>query len=157
MIAAGRVRIDGEVVTQPGTVVDPDKHAVTVDGTPISRGTKRRYVALYKPVGYVSTVRDPHAEKKVTDLVTIPGARMVPAGRLDADSEGLILLSNDGDFIYRVTHPSQSIGKRYEVTVKGTPDDATLRRLSKGLSLDDGHVTAPAGASSGTDTAGEPA
>jgi pseudouridine synthase len=146
MIASGRVAVDGTPITIPGTRVDPDTQRITVDGKPIRITPERHYIALHKPVGYVSTARDRHAPRKVTDLVNLPGARLVPAGRLDADSEGLILLSDDGDFIYRVTHPSQSVGKVYLATVKGKPSADTLKRLSRGLMLDDGVKTAPAGA-----------
>jgi pseudouridine synthase len=146
LIAAGRVRVDGEVITQPGTTVDPDRQKVTLDGQPVKVARQRHYVALNKPAGYVSTVSDPHAPQKVTDLVQIPGARLVPVGRLDADSEGLILLSDDGDFVYKVTHPSQSLGKTYIVTVQGTPDEDALGRLSRGLMLaGEKRPTAPAG------------
>ena len=112
MIAAGRVQVDGVIVRQPGTLADPDTQNIAVDGRSITVTQTRYYVALHKPVGYVSTVSDRHAPQKVTDLVRIPGApRLVPAGRLDADSEGLILLSNDGDFVYRVTHPVAKHGQ----------------------------------------------
>jgi pseudouridine synthase len=147
LIAAGRVAVDGKVVTTPGTQVDVETQTIAVDGKPIAAApAKRHYIALHKPVGYVSTVRDRHAPRKVTDLVALPGVRLVPAGRLDADSEGLLLLSDDGDFVYRVTHPSHSVGKTYRATVKGAPDAATLRRLARGLALDDGVHTAPAAA-----------
>ncbi|MBC8104636.1 MAG: rRNA pseudouridine synthase, partial [Cytophagales bacterium] len=147
IIASGRVTIDDKVVTTPGTLADPEVQRVAVDGRQIdATGTRRYYVALHKPVGYVSTVSDRHAEKKVTDLVRISGARLVPAGRLDADSEGLILLSNDGDFIYKVTHPSQSLGKLYQATVKGKPSEEAIKTLSRGLAIGDGEVTGPANA-----------
>ncbi len=137
--------VDGLTVTQPGTLVDDATQAITVDGRPIA-AEKHWYVALHKPIGYVSTVSDKHAPRKVIDLVRLPGnPRLVPAGRLDADSEGLIILSNDGDFVYKVTHPSQSLGKTYHATVKGTPSDEAIRTLSKGLMLpDEDRATAPA-------------
>jgi 23S rRNA pseudouridine2605 synthase len=145
MIAAGRIRVDGVVITAPGSLVDPDSQKIEVDGKPVATKTERYYVALHKPVGYVSTVVDRYAEKKVTDLVQIPGARLVPAGRLDADSEGLLLLSNDGDFIYKVTHPSQSLGKTYLATVEGRPNDDAIKKLSNGLLLPgEDRETAPA-------------
>jgi pseudouridine synthase len=147
LIAAGRVRVDGAVVTTPGTLVDPDTQKIAVDGKPVETQATKHYIALHKPVGYVSTVADRHAPKKVTELVQIPGARLVPAGRLDADSEGLLLLSNDGEFIYRVTHPSQSLGKTYHATVQGTPTAETIRKLARGLMLPgEERETAPAGA-----------
>nr|CAA9219230.1 Ribosomal large subunit pseudouridine synthase B [uncultured Armatimonadetes bacterium] len=90
-------------------------------------------------------MRDRHAPRKVTDLVDLPGVRLVPVGRLDADSEGLILLSDDGDFVYRVTHPSKSVGKTYHATVQGTPDAEKLKRLARGIPLEQGgRPTAPA-------------
>jgi len=145
MIAAGRVAVDGVTVTEPGTKIDPDSARVTVDGRPLQQPSERYYIAVHKPVGYVCTVSDKFAEHKVVDLVDIPGARLVPAGRLDADSEGLVILSNDGDFIQQVTHPSNSTGKTYRVTVWGLPEDSTLRRLANGLVISDGErPTAPA-------------
>lgn len=148
LIAQGRVRVDGRVVTTPGTLVDPERQKLSVDNKPVAAPPEtRRYIALHKPVGFVSTVWDRHAKQKVTDLVRLPGVRLVPVGRLDADSEGLLLLSDDGDFIFRVTHPSQSVGKVYLATVKGKPTDETLQRLSKGLILPGEKVaTSPAGA-----------
>ena len=147
IIAAGRVSVDGETVTQPGTLVDSDTQKIEVDGQPLDTSVRRYYIALHKPIGYVSTVADRFAEHKVTDLVQIDGVRLVPAGRLDADSEGLILMSNDGDFVYRITHPSQSMGKMYHVTVQGSMDGDTVDRLSRGLMLPgEKRSTAPAGA-----------
>ena len=145
LIAQGRVQVDGQVITTPGTLVDTDTQTVLMDGQAI-RAEKHWYIALNKPIGYVSTVFDKHAPRKVTDLVRLPGnPRLVPAGRLDADSEGLLLLSNDGDFVYKVTHPSQSLGKTYQATVKGTPSDEAMRTLSKGLMLPgEDRATAPA-------------
>lgn len=133
LIAGGRVKVDGVVVTEMGVQVDPKTQTITVDGRALKEASKRHYVALHKPVGYVSTVRDPYADRTVVDLVPITGLK--PVGRLDADSEGLILLSDDGDFIYKVTHPSQSLGKTYVVTVEGSPDSDTLQRLARGLTL----------------------
>ncbi len=138
--------MNGETTTAQGTNVDPETDEIAVDDQIISASGKRHYVALHKPVGFVSTVSDPHVDQKVVDLVTIPGARLVPVGRLDADSEGLLLMSNDGDFVFKVTHPSQSMGKTYLVTVKGKPDGNALTRIAKGLKLADGYVTAPASA-----------
>jgi pseudouridine synthase len=145
MIAAGRVAVDGITVVEPGTKVDPRQVEITVDGVPLPKEGARHYIAVHKPVGYVCTVSDKFAEHKVVDLVSIPGARLVPAGRLDAESEGLVILSNDGEFIQQVTHPSNSTGKTYRVTVRGLPEDNTLRRLANGLVISDGErPTAPA-------------
>jgi len=149
LIAQGRVSVDGRVVREMGTLVDPDTQTILLDGTRVEPpALTRHYVALNKPVGYVSTVSDKHAPRKVTDLVRLPGSpRLVPAGRLDAETEGLILLSDDGDFVYRVTHPSNSVGKTYLATVSGKPDEDTLKRLTRGLLLPgESRKTAPAGA-----------
>ncbi|MFM7188647.1 MAG: pseudouridine synthase [Armatimonadota bacterium] len=144
LITSGRVKVNGVLVTQLGTTVSDDD-VIFVDNKQISRKPKLYYVALNKPAGVVSTVHDRHADTTVVDLVDIPNARLVPCGRLDMESEGLILLSNDGDFVHKVTHPSQSLGKTYHVTVFGGPEPATLRRLANGLTLDDDtRPTAPA-------------
>ena len=135
LIKGGRVKVDDIVVTEMGILVNPTTQKIVVDGKRLKDTEKRTYVALHKPPGYVSTVSDPHAEKKVVDLVTIAGVKLKPAGRLDADSEGLILLSDDGDFIFKVTHPSNSLGKKYHVTVEGSPDSDALNRLARGLTL----------------------
>ena len=135
LIATRRVRVNGETVTEKGVLVDPTKDKIVVDGKPLPTPGKRHYIALHKPVGYVSTVSDPYAQKIVTELINLPGVALKPAGRLDADSEGLMLLSDDGDFIYKVTHPSKSIGKVYVVTVKGSPAPEVYETLAKGLMI----------------------
>lgn len=144
LITAGRVKVNGYVITELGTTVT-DKDVLHVDGVRISRRPRLYYIALNKPAGVVSTVWDQHAETTVIDLVDIPDIRLVPCGRLDMESEGLILLSNDGEFVHKVTHPSQSLGKTYHVTVFGGPEVTTLKRLANGLTLDDDkRPTAPA-------------
>lgn len=144
LITSGRVKVNGTLVTQLGSTVS-DSDVILVDNKQIARKPKLYYIALNKPAGVVSTVHDRHAETTVVDLVDIPHARLVPCGRLDMESEGLILLSNDGDFVHKVTHPSQSLGKTYHVTVFGGPETTTLRRLANGLTLDDDtRPTAPA-------------
>jgi 23S rRNA pseudouridine2605 synthase len=136
LIVAGLVTVNGKEVTVLGTQVDPKTAKILVHGRPIAAAdAPRTYIALNKPVGVVSTTSDRHAKHKVTDLVQIPGTVLKPAGRLDADSEGLLLLSDDGAFIFRVTHPSQSLGKTYRVTVEGKPDDDAIDRLRRGLML----------------------
>jgi pseudouridine synthase len=145
LIAAGKVSVNGKVVTTPGVKVDPLVDEIQVSGTPLTRPTRRWYVALHKPVGVVSTVSDRFAEKTVIELIAIPGVRLVPAGRLDADSEGLILLSDDGAFVQAVTHPSRSLGKKYLVVVRGTPSPEAIGRLERGLLLEgETRKTAPA-------------
>ena len=146
MIADGRVAVNGAIVTVPGSRVDPDADVILVDGKPLPKPTRRYYIALHKPVGVVSTVMDRHADRTVVELVDVPkGVRLVPVGRLDADSEGLILLSDDGAFVQAVTHPSQSLGKVYIVTVRGTPSPDAVKSLTRGLLLEgETRRTAPA-------------
>jgi 23S rRNA pseudouridine2605 synthase len=141
LIAAGRVQINGEVAAL-GRRVDPTTDRVTVDGVPVAVQPGLVYYLLNKPAGTVSTAADPDGRPVVTDLV--PGEpRVYPVGRLDADSEGLLLLTNDGDLTYRLTHPSFGVEKEYLVVVDGAPKPGALRRLRDGVDLEDGR-TSPA-------------
>ena len=143
LIAAGHVRVDGATVTDPA--LDVGEHSrVDVDGEAV-RGPEPRVVyAVHKPVGVVSTARDTHGRPTVVGLVRAKGLRLYPIGRLDADSSGLILLSNDGELANRLTHPSFEVPKTYVATLGGRAiSDAALRRLRAGVELEDG-VTAPA-------------
>ena len=145
MIAQGRVAVNGKQVREPGTRVDPKHDSVSVDGevVPLTRPPKPIYIMLNKPAGVISTVTDPHAEKTVLELVgTLPG-RVYPIGRLDADSTGLILLTNDGEFANRLTHPRYHVPKVYRVRVRGFLDRAAAIKLTEGIELPDGR-TAPA-------------
>jgi 23S rRNA pseudouridine2605 synthase len=145
IIAAGRVTVNGSVVTEMGTRVDPEKDEICVDGEPIAAagGQKPVYIMLNKPVGYVCTVSDPHASKTVLDLLEQVEERVYPVGRLDADSSGLLLLTNDGDFANRLTHPRYHVPKTYRVRVRGFLDRACAITLTEGIDLPDGK-TAPA-------------
>lgn len=117
LVKSGRVAVNGVPVTEPGFPVPPGA-AVTLDGERLNGKPRLWYVMLHKPRGYVCTAADPHAEKKAVDLVQVPdGARLVSAGRLDKESEGMILFSNDGDYLARLMHPRYGICKRYEVTL----------------------------------------
>ncbi|HEX3434831.1 MAG TPA: pseudouridine synthase [Solirubrobacteraceae bacterium] len=143
LIAAGSVSVDGEVVLDPARDVT-DEHRVRVEGRELSGAERRVTYALHKPAGIVSTARDTHGRRTVLDLVAEPQARLYPVGRLDADSSGLILLTNDGELANRLTHPSFEVHKTYRVTLGGAPiGDAALRRLRDGVRLEDG-LTAPA-------------
>src|SRR5207253_6992609 len=139
LIKAGRVRVNGE----PGrlnTFVEPGD-VVEVDGAPVS-AQKLAYVLLHKPPGTVTTARDPQGRPTVVELVDVP-ERVVPVGRLDADTTGALLLTNDGPLANRLAHPRYGVEKVYEVDVEGEPDDAALGQLAAGVELDDG-LTAPA-------------
>jgi 23S rRNA pseudouridine2605 synthase len=143
LIAAGRVSLDGEVVTDPAR--DVGQHgSVCVDGRRLDGSEQRATYAVHKPVGVVSTARDTHGRPTVVGLVPAKGMRLYPVGRLDADSSGLILLTNDGELANRLTHPSFEVPKTYRATLGGGPiSDAELARLRSGVQLDDG-ATAPA-------------
>jgi len=141
LIATGRVAVNGVVVTTPAFNVDPERDRVTVDGKPVGP-EPRVYLVLNKPPGYVSTVSDPHGRPTVLDLVPRIG-RLYPVGRLDADSEGLLLLTNDGELTVLLTHPRYHVPKTYRVWVAGVPDRSALTRLARGVELEDG-PTAPA-------------
>ncbi len=145
LIEAGRVRVNGEVAVL-GRRVDPDRDVVTVDGTPVGTAQGLAYRLLNKPRGVVATADDPQGRPTVVQLV--PGdPRVVPVGRLDVDTEGLLLLTNDGMLHHRLTHPSFGVEKEYLAEVEGELTPRALQRLRSGVELDDG-VTAPAKASS---------
>ena len=143
MIAAGRVSVGGELVSDPARDVD-DASAVSVDGRPIVGAEPRVVYALHKPVGVLSTARDTHGRPTVLDLVRDSDVRLYPVGRLDADSSGLILLSNDGELANRLTHPRFEVPKTYRAKLARGPVGRTaLAALRDGIVLDDG-PTAPA-------------
>jgi 23S rRNA pseudouridine2605 synthase len=139
LIKAGRVRVNGEP-GQLNTFVELGD-VVEVDGAPVS-AQRLAYVLLHKPAGTVTTARDPQGRPTVVELVDLP-ERVVPVGRLDADTTGALLLTNDGPLAHRLAHPRYGVEKVYEVEVEGEPDDDALRRLAEGVELDDGG-TAPA-------------
>jgi 23S rRNA pseudouridine2605 synthase len=140
LVTAGRVLVDGERVVDPARDVG-DHNEVTVDGNQISPA-RHEYYVLNKPAGVVSTARDPQGRRKVTDLVS-SATRLYPVGRLDSDTTGLILLTNDGELANRLTHPSFEVEKAYRARVQGSVDERALHALRLGVELDDGR-TAPA-------------
>jgi 23S rRNA pseudouridine2605 synthase len=141
LVADGRVTVDGAVITDPARDVSGEE-AIAVDGE-LVRGPGTRVVyALHKPAGVVSTAADTHGRPTVVDLVPT-GQRLYPVGRLDADSTGLILLTNDGDLAYALTHPRFEVPRTYRARVNGRPSERALRALREGVVLDDGR-TAPA-------------
>lgn len=139
LIRAGRVRVNGEVVTHPGTEVDETRARVEVDGRQVSLEPKV-YLLLNKPRGPLSTVADQRGRQTVLDLVAGAEERLYPAGRLDADTEGLLLITNDGDLTYRLTHPRFGVEKVYEAEVAGSLSRHALQRLEQGVVLEDGPV-----------------
>ncbi|MDI3546658.1 MAG: rRNA synthase [Halanaerobiales bacterium] len=141
IIAQGRVKVNGRVVTELGTKVFPDD-IIEVDGKIITE-EKKIYLLLNKPAGYVTTVDDPQGRKTVLDLIKGVSQRIYPVGRLDYDTSGLLILTNDGDLTHFLTHPSHQIDKTYRVEVKGHPGRSDLRKLAEGVELEDG-ITAPA-------------
>jgi pseudouridine synthase len=145
LIVQGRVEINSRVVATPGVQADPERDDIRVDGRRLKRPPARRYLLLNKPAGVVSTRSDPQRRTTVIELLEQGGIRgyFYPVGRLDYESEGLILLTNDGAFAERVTHPRYELARTYEVTVAGVPDERDLRRLRDGVPLD-GRRTLPA-------------
>lgn len=143
MIVAGMVKVNGKIVTELGTKVDPLVDRIEVGGQRLSLTGRKLYLALYKPRGYVTTMHDEKGRKAVTDLVKSIDERVYPVGRLDYDSEGVLLLTNDGDFTFVMTHPKHRVPKTYQVRVAGIPSLSALERMASGIDLDDG-PTAPA-------------
>jgi pseudouridine synthase len=137
LITEGRVAINGVVTRDLATLADPDVDVVTVDGTPLPRTEALRYVLLYKPRGYVTTVRDPRGRPVVTDLVP-SDVRLYPVGRLDADVEGALLLTNDGPLTHHLLHPRYEVPRVYEAEVAGEVRAGDLARWRRGVTLEDG-------------------
>lgn len=137
LISAGRVRVNGQVVTELGTKIDDDADNVVVDGKTVGKATKT-WIALNKPRGYVSTRDDPQGRRTIYDLLPEHLHTLFYVGRLDADSEGLLLLTNDGDAAHRLLHPSFEVPRIYDVVVEGSVQAATVRRLLSGVELEDG-------------------
>jgi pseudouridine synthase len=138
LIAAGRVRVNGAVVSEPGTHADPSRDVVEVDGRPLPEAGPKRYVLLHKPPGVLTTREDPRGRPSVFDLVPETGARLHSVGRLDFDAEGLLLLTNDGAITYRLTHPRHGVRRVYHVLVEGRLDPSQLEALQRGVVLEDG-------------------
>ncbi|MFA4029320.1 MAG: hypothetical protein GDYSWBUE_002195 [Candidatus Fervidibacterota bacterium] len=140
LIKQGRVKVDGVTVTQLGFKVDAERSVIEVDGKRIDTRLKAVYIALHKPRGYVTTASDPHVpfEKTVMSLLPPQYRNLHYIGRLDKDSEGLLLMTNDGELTHLVTHPRHGIEKRYIVTVEGIVRQSHLKRLREGIILDDG-------------------
>ncbi|MFO8034030.1 MAG: pseudouridine synthase [Candidatus Bipolaricaulota bacterium] len=137
LIQEGRVQVSGRTVREPWLQVNPKRDTVTVDGRPVRLRHSRHYLKLYKPRGVTSTLADPHAEQTLSRYLP-SGLRLVPVGRLDRESEGLVLLTDDGELINRLTHPRFGVPKRYQVMLTRSPSREELARLREGVELEDG-------------------
>lgn len=143
LIEQGRVSVNGETVRELGTRADPERDEVRVDGRLVKRASRTRYLLLNKPRGYLTTRSDPHGRRTVLDLLQGVREYVYPVGRLDAESEGLLILTNDGELAARLTHPRHAVAREYEVRVRGVPDAHVLTRLARGITIE-GRRTAPA-------------
>lgn len=142
LIAAGKVRVNGNVA-KIGDKVDPKRDQVTVDGRKVRRDNELRYIMLHKPRGFISTMSDERDRKCVAQLVADVGTRVYPVGRLDKDSEGLLLFTNDGEFANNMTHPSKHVSKNYRVTIRPEISDEQIALMMSGMMID-GKKTLPA-------------
>lgn len=142
LIAAGRVRVDGQVVTL-GDQADAEKNTILVDGKPLKPAEQLVYMLINKPLGTVTTMNDPEGRPVVTDLVNDVAVRLFPVGRLDINTSGLLLMTNDGALANRLAHPSHEVDKKYLVKIRGQLSPQSKRSLEEGMTLEDGQ-TAPA-------------
>lgn len=142
LIEQGRVLVNGQKATL-GMKVDPEQDTILVDGKPVREPPKPVYLILHKPRGFVTTRSDPHAKRTIMELIADVPVPVFPVGRLDADSEGLLLLTNDGELANRLLHPRYKMPKTYRVWVKGLPGESALRALREGVMLEEGR-TSPA-------------
>ena len=143
LIRQGKVAIDGQVVTEMGMRVDPALHRIECNGSLVTQEEEKVYLLLNKPTGYLSTLADPQGRPIVTDLIDGVSARVFPVGRLDYDTEGALLLTNDGELSQQILHPSFEVNKTYLATVSGKPSRQKLAELAKGIDLE-GRRTWPA-------------
>jgi 23S rRNA pseudouridine2605 synthase len=135
-IVDGRVKVNGKVVTQLGVKINPDKDIVEFDGKVVNKSEKKVYILLNKPIGYVTTAKDQFDRPTVLDLVKVD-EKVLPVGRLDMYTSGALILTNDGEFIYKVTHPKYEVEKTYTVTVKGIVTQEDVEKLTNGVKIDD--------------------
>ena len=142
LILQGRVQINGVTVTELGTKINPEKDKIKFDGKDVKQSQKLVYILLNKPIGYVTTADDQFGRDTILDLVKVK-ERIVPVGRLDMYTSGALILTNDGDFVYQVTHPKHEIEKTYTVTIKGIVQNNEVEQLRSGVKIDD-YITKPA-------------
>ncbi len=143
LISEGLVQVNGKIIVEPGLVIDPKKDVVKVDNKIIRLESNKVYIMLNKPVGYVTTLKDEKNRNIVTDLIEGVNERIYPVGRLDIDTSGLIILTNDGDLTQKLTHPSNKVLKRYIAVVEGVPNRMELENFRNGIKID-GRKTAKA-------------
>lgn len=142
LISQGKVKVNKQVVTELGTKIDPNKDKVEYEGKLVTKQEEKVYIILNKPIGYVTTAKDQFNRDSILDLVKVK-QRVVPVGRLDMYTSGALLLTNDGDFVYQVTHPKHEIEKTYTVTIKGVVLQEAVEQLRKGVKIED-YTTRPA-------------
>ncbi|MGB2601181.1 MAG: pseudouridine synthase, partial [Candidatus Omnitrophota bacterium] len=133
LIENGKVKVDGKVVTEKGHRIDPEEHKILIDGRPLPKEEKKYYFLFNKPENVISTVSDTHDRKKVTDYFKKIKARLYPVGRLDKDTTGLLVVTNDGTLTHRLAHPSFEIEKEYRVTITGYLSQKDSKRLERGI------------------------
>lgn len=136
MIREGRITVNGKTVTELGSKADPDRDHIKVDGKLITRAEDHRYILIYKPKEVMTTVEDPQGRRTVIDLVRGVRERIYPVGRLDYHSEGLVLLTNDGELAYKVSHPTHGSVKTYNVKVRGVPEERIVDKLRRGITIE---------------------
>ena len=142
LIQQGKVKVNNVIITELGTKINPEKDKIEYEGKIITREDEKIYILLNKPIGYVTTAKDQFNRDSVLDLVKVK-QRIVPVGRLDMYTSGALILTNDGDFVYQVTHPKHEIEKTYTVTIKGIVTKEEVERLKKGIKIED-YTTRPA-------------
>ncbi len=142
LILEGKIRVNGIIITELGTKINPSKDIVEYNNKVIEPEQRNVYILLNKPIGYVTTVKDQFNRPSVLDLVKVK-ERIVPVGRLDFYTSGALILSNDGDFVYKITHPKHEVNKTYNVTVKGIINDDEIEALRSGVKIDN-YITKPA-------------
>lgn len=141
-ILQGKVKINNKIITELGTKINPEKDKVTFERKEVKKENKKVYILLNKPIGYVTTAEEQFGRDKVLDLVKVK-ERIVPVGRLDMYTSGALILTNDGEFVYKVTHPKHEITKTYTVTIHGIITKQEVEQLSNGVKIDD-YITKPA-------------
>lgn len=143
LIEEGKVRVNGKTVTELGTKVDPEKHRVSVSGKPVNIVTRKAYYLFYKPVGCLTTVKDDQGRPTIFHYLKKIREKVFPVGRLDFNTEGLLILTNDGDLANIISHPSRKVEKTYLARVRGIPEESKLKKLERGVILPEGGKTAP--------------